>query len=73
MLKETISIEITMNLTEVKFLDVTFSLERKTYQRNKKPNDSLTNINTSSNHPPQTIKHLPHTISERLSKNFFKC
>ena len=69
MLKETISIEITMNLTEVKFLDVTFSLERKTYQRNKKPNDSLTNINTSSNHPPQIMKQLTLTISKSLSKN----
>ena len=68
-LKETISIEIIMNLTEVKFLDVTFSLERKTCQQNKKPNDSLTNINTSSNHPPQTIKHIPQNISETLSKN----
>ena len=35
----------------------------------KKPNDTLTYINTSSNHPPQIIKHLTQTISERLSRN----
>ena len=51
-------IEITTNLTEVDFLDVTFNLERNTYRPYKKPNDNLTYINTSSNHPPQIIKHL---------------
>ena len=51
-------IEITTNLTEADFLDVTFNLERNTYRPYKKPNDNLTYINTSSNHPPQIIKHL---------------
>ena len=27
-------------------------------------------MNISSNHPPQTIKHLTQTISERLSRYF---
>ena len=62
-------IEITTNLTEVNFLDVTFNLERNTYWPYKKPNDNLTYINTSSNHPPQIIKCLTQTISERLSRN----
>ena len=62
-------IEVTTNLTEVDFLDVTFNLERNTYRPYKKPNDNLTYINTSSNHPPQIIKHLTQTISERLSRN----
>ena len=35
----------------------------------KKTNDNLTYINTSSNHPPEIIKHLTQTISERLSRN----
>ena len=62
-------IEITTNLTEVDFLDVTFNLVRNTYRPYKKPNDNLKYINTSSNHPPQIIKHLTQTISGRLSRN----
>ena len=62
-------IEITTNSTEVDFLDATFNLERNTYRPYKKPNDNLTYINTSSNHPPQIIKYLTQTISERLSRN----
>ena len=62
-------IEITKNLTEVSFLDVTFNLERNTYQPYKKSNDNLAYINTSSNHPPQIIKHHTQTISERLYRN----
>ena len=50
-------------------MNVTFSLEKNTYRTYKKPNDNLTYINTSSNHPPQIIKHLTQTISERLSRN----
>ena len=55
-------IEITTNLTEVDFLDVTFNLERNTNQPYKKPNDYLTYINTSSNHPTQIIKLLTQAI-----------
>ena len=56
-------IEITANLTKVNFLDVT-------YRPYKKPNDNLKYMNTSSNYPPQIIKHLTQTVSERLSRNF---
>ena len=44
-------IEITTNLTKVNFLDVN-------YRPYRKPNNNLTYINTSSNHPSQIIKHL---------------
>ena len=54
---------------EVKFLDVTFNLECNTYRPYEKLNDKLTYINTSSNHPPQIIKHFTKTISETLSRN----
>ena len=64
-----LKIEIQTNLTEVLFLDVTFSLERNTYRPYRKPNDNITYINTSQNHPPQIIKHLTQTISERLYRN----
>ena len=53
------------------FLDVTYNLERNTYRPYKKPNDNLTYVNISSNHPPQIIKHVTKKISERLSRNFF--
>ena len=61
--------QITTNLTEVDFFDVTVNLERNTYRPYKKPNDHLTYGNNSSNHPPQIIKYLTQTISERLSRN----
>ena len=53
----------------VDFLDVTFNLLDGTYKTYKKPNDQLLYVNTSSNHPPQVIKQLPISISNRLSNN----
>ena len=62
-------IEIKTNLHSVDFLDVTFNLLDGTYKLYKKPNDQLLYVNTSSNHPPQIIKQLPISISNRLSNN----
>ena len=53
----------------VDFLDVTFNLLDGTYKPYKKRNDHLLYVNTSSNHPPQVIKQLPISISNRLSNN----
>ena len=50
-------------------MDVIYNLEINTYRPYKKPNDNLTYTNTSSNHPPQIIKYLNQTISERLYRN----
>ena len=50
-------------------MDVTIKSQQNTYRPYKKPNDNLTYINTSSNHPPQIVKHFTQTISERLSRN----
>ena len=61
-------IEIT-NLHIIDFLDVTFNLLDETYKLYKKPSDQLLYVNTSSNHPPQIIKQLPISISNRLSNN----
>ena len=61
------SIDITTNLVEVNFLDVTFNLLNETYRPYRKPNDELKCINVSSNHPPQIIKQLVNTINVRLS------
>ena len=48
---------------------MTFNLLDGTYKLYKKPNDQLLYVNTSSNHPPQIIKQLPISISNRLSNN----
>ena len=63
------SIDIQTNLKEVDFLDVTLNRQNGTYRPYKKANDKLLYIHSSSNHPPQIIKQLPNSISERLSKN----
>ena len=63
------SIDITTNLVEVNFLDVTFNLLNEKYRPYRKPNDELKYINVSSNHPPQIIKQLVNTIDGRLSTN----
>ena len=63
------SIDIQTNLKEVDFLDATLNLQNGTYRSYKKPNVKLYYIHSSSNHPPQIIKQLPNSISERLSKN----
>ena len=39
------------------------------YKPYKKPNDQLLYVNTSLNHPPQIIKQLPTSISNRLLNN----
>ena len=63
------AIDVERNLKIVAFLDITFNLNNGTYRHYKKPNDLLSYINKSSNHPPQIINRLPKTINERLSRN----
>ena len=48
---------------------ITFNLLHETYKPYKKPNEQLLYVNTSSNYPPQTIKQLPISISNRLLNN----
>ena len=62
-------IEMKANLHIVDFLVVTFNLLDGTFKPYKKQNDQLLYVKTSSNHPPQIIKHLPISISNRLSNN----
>ena len=62
-------IEIQTHLKIVNFLDVTFNLANGTYGPYKKANESLLYISTSSDHPPQVIKQISTSISERLSNN----
>ena len=57
-----------MGLSEVNFLDVTFSLPKDTYKPFRKPNSETLYINRSSNHPPNIIKQLPKSIERRISE-----
>ena len=62
-----LKITITTNLKTVNFLDVTFNLCTGKYQPLNKPNDTPTYINVNSNHPPNIIKALPNSISQRIN------
>ena len=66
------SIDIQANVQEVDFLDVELNLQNGTYCPCKKPNDKLLYIHSWSNHPPQSAKQFPNSISDRLSKNSSK-
>ena len=63
------SIDIQANLKNVDVLDVTLNLQNGTYHPYKKLNDKMLYIHQSSKHPAQSIKQLPNSISERLSKS----
>ena len=43
--------------------------ENESYQLSRKPNNDPIYIDINSNHPPQTLKQLPKSISKRLSEN----
>ena len=45
------------------------NLQNGTYHAYKKPSNKLLYIHSLSNHPPQIIKQLSNSISEKLSKN----
>ena len=51
----------------INFLDVTFNLNRSSYQPFTKPNTSLQYVHRESNHPPITTKNIPAGINKRLS------
>ncbi|XP_022777694.1 loricrin-like [Stylophora pistillata] len=52
-------ITIEANKQIIDFLDVTFNLNRSTYQPFTKPNTSLQYVHRESNHPPTTTKNIP--------------
>ena len=60
-------ITIEANKQVINFLDVTFNLNRSTYQPFTKPNTSLQYVHRESNHPPITTKNIPAGINKRLS------
>ena len=62
-----LNITIEANLHIVNYLDVTFDLRKGTYLPYRKPDNPPVYISCCSNHPPTVIKHLPKSISKRLS------
>ena len=60
-------ITIEANKQVINFLDVTFNLNRSTFQPFTKPNTSLQYVHRESNHPPITTKNIPAGINKRLS------
>ena len=55
------------NLKIVNYLDVTLNLSTGKFCPYRKPDNYPLYINAKSNHPPSIIKHLPATISTRIS------
>ncbi|KAL9982995.1 hypothetical protein ACROYT_G005115 [Oculina patagonica] len=55
------------NLKIVNYLDVTLNLSTGKFCPYRKPDNHPLYINAKSNHPPSIIRHLPATISTRIS------
>ena len=66
--KNYLSISIQANITTVDFLDVTLNLKDNTISPFRKPNDTPSYLNSSSNHPPSILKNIPIAVNKRLSE-----
>ena len=71
-----LQITIVDNEKTIDFLEVTFHLNKSTYQPFTKPNTTLKYVRHERNHPPTTTKNIPAGINEKLSslssdKGFF--
>ena len=64
-----LKIDIKSNLKIVDYLDITFNLNDSSYRPYNKPNNKPLYVNVESNHPPNIIKQIPKSISNRLSTN----
>ena len=60
-------ITIVANEKTIDFFEVTFNLNKSTYQPFTKPNTTLKYVHRERNHPPTTTKNIPAGINERLS------
>ena len=67
-----IKFKFSANLPEVNFLDARFDLRTKTYRLCGKPSNTPSYKHMLSNHPLESLKRLPTSIRELLSKNSFK-
>ena len=62
-----LNITIETNLKVVNFLDTTLNLTNGKHQPYNKPNNLPIYINVNSNHPPNILKVLPDSISNRIN------
>ena len=62
-----LKITIEANKKIVNFLDMTLNLNNGKHCPYKKPNDHAVYVHSQSNHPPTIIKHIPESISKRIS------
>ena len=56
------------NIKVVNFLDLTLNLSTGKYELYDKPDNKPVYINVNSNHPPNIVKNLPESISQRINK-----
>ena len=64
-----LALDIKTNLKKADYLDLTLNLENDSYQTYNKPNNDPLYINKLSNHPPAITKHIPRSVSKRISSN----
>ena len=62
-----LNVIIECDMKVVNYLDVTFKLNKGTYQPYQKPDNIIQNIHAESNHPPNIIKQIPKTTEKHLS------
>ena len=62
-----LSIAVTTNVTSANYLHVNFDLTADIYKRYRKPNDEPIYINKHFNHPPNTVRQIPLSVSSRIS------
>ena len=67
--EEGLKITVEGGVKSVDFLDVMFDLNTGNHCPYIKPNTTTNYVSTQSNHPPTTIKAVPHGIAKRLSCN----
>ena len=60
-------VTIDILLKETDFLDITMDLVSGKYWPYRKPNSDLRYIHVQSNHPPAVTKHIPVSITNRIS------
>ena len=51
----------------VNYLEVTLNLDGNSFQLYSKPESVLSYVHAESNHPPNMLKQIPHSIELRLS------
>ena len=64
-----LKIDIWVNKKVVNFLDITLDLNTGLYTPYMKENNTILYVNKKSNHPPSTLKNIPESVNNRLTRN----